>query len=261
MSCEYGHEAVVRLGANETGNHMDGTESSAAIKHLMTAGSPTPPRESLSGYVVTHLRELLATGALAAGAHLREMDIAAELQVSRGPVREAFAQLELEGLLELRRHRGAFVSELTKQDVEEVHTLRQSIEELAAARAATRLTDEHRRRMDAILEAMKGASGSVAPQEAVRLDLAFHDVIYDAAEHQRLHRVWASLRSQVSFLLYTRNINFPDFPTVGFPEHDEFRRALASGDPEVARAAASHHMVGSVERLGTLDLPDAHSEE
>ncbi len=237
---------------------MDGTASSAAIRQLITAGSSTPPspRESLSGYVVTHLRELLATGALTAGAHLREMDIAAELQVSRGPVREAFAQLELEGLLELRRHRGAFVTELTKQDVEEVHTLRQSIEELAASRAATRLTDAHRQRMDEILEAMKQTSGSIAPQEAVRLDLAFHDVIYEAADHQRLHRVWTSLRSQVSFFLYTRNINFPDFPTVGFPEHNAFREALTSGDPERARAAASHHMVGSLERLGKLDLPD-----
>jgi DNA-binding GntR family transcriptional regulator len=241
---------------------MVGTSSSSdAIVRMISAGAAAQPspRESLSDFVVTHLRELLAPGALAAGAHLREMDIAAELQVSRGPVREAFAQLEREGLVELRRHRGAFVSELTRQDVEEVHTLRQAIEELAAGRAAERMQDTHLERLDRILEAMRETSGNVTAQDAVRLDLAFHDVIYDAADHQRLHRVWDSLRNQVSLFLYTRNLNFPDFPTVGHLEHDEFRRALASGDPAIARAAATAHMAGSLHRLSQLNLPDRRS--
>ena len=214
-----------------------------------------PPRASLTDYVVEVLRERLARGRLSPGEHLREADLANELLVSRGPVREAFALLEAEGLLEIRRHRGAFVSVLTNEDVEEVHTLREANEVLAASRAATRLTDEHVQRFDAILEQMKVTSGSVAPEDAVRLDLAFHDVIYDAAQHLRLKRVWISLRSQVSFFLYTRNVNFPDFPTVGYPEHKALRDALCCGDPETARAAAAEHLSGAYTRLSQLDLP------
>lgn len=222
---------------------------------------PGPPRTSLAEYVVQVVRERLATGDLAPGEHLRETDLAQDLDVSRGPVREALATLEAEGHVEIRRHRGAFVSVLTQQDVEEVHTLREAIEELAAARACARLTPAHLAELDRILAAMKVTSGSVAPQEAVRLDLAFHDVVYDAADHVRLQRVWTSIRSQVSFFLFTRNVNFPDFPTVGYPEHKQFRDALVAGDPALARAASAEHMRGSYTRLSQLDLPPGDPDE
>lgn len=214
-----------------------------------------PPRTSLAEYVLGVLRERIATGELAPGEHLRETELAQELDVSRGPIREALAMLETEGSIEIRRHRGAFVSVLTKEDVEEVHTLREAIEVLAASRAATRIASDHVAEMDRILEAMKVTSGSVEPQEAVRLDLAFHDVIYEAADHVRLRRTWTSIRSQVFFFLYTRNVNFPDFPTVGFPEHNDLRDALCSEDPERAGAAAAEHLRGAYTRLGQLDLP------
>ncbi|WP_420114499.1 GntR family transcriptional regulator [Pseudactinotalea sp.] len=224
-----------------------------------TTHMPGPPRTSLAEYVLQVLRERLAAGQLAPGEHLRETELAEELEVSRGPIREALAMLEAEGAIEIRRHRGAFVSVLTSEDVDEVHTLREAIEVLAAERAATRLTDEHVTELDRILAAMKVTSGSVAPQEAVRLDLSFHDVMYEAADHVRLSRVWRSIRSQVSFFLYTRNVNFPDFPTVGFPEHKELRDALCSGDPAHARAAAADHLSGAYTRLSQLDLPSRHT--
>lgn len=214
-----------------------------------------PPRTTLADYVVGVIREKTASGELRPGQHLREAELAAALGVSRGPVREALAILEAEGQVEIRRHRGAFVSVLTQRDVEEVHTLRATIEALAAERAVTRLTAEHLAEMDRVLEAMKVTSGSVAPQEAVRLDLAFHDVIYDAADHARLLRVWTSIRSQVSFFLHTRNLNFPDFPTVGYPEHHELRTVLSQGDPVAARTAVEKHMTGAYSRLRQLDLP------
>ena len=221
-----------------------------------TISVPTgPPRTTLADYVVGMLREQIAAGELPPGEHLREAELAAALDVSRGPVREALAILEAEGQVEIRRHRGAFVSVLTKRDVEEVHTLRAAIEALAAERAASRLTGAHLAEMDRILEAMKVTSGSVAPQEAVRLDLAFHDVVYDAADHARLSRVWVSIRSQVSFFLHTRNVNFPDFPTVGYPEHHHLRTTLTQGDPAVVRAAAERHLSGAYSRLRQLELP------
>ncbi|QOR70792.1 GntR family transcriptional regulator [Ruania alkalisoli] len=222
----------------------------------MTLGT-IGPRTSLSEHVVRILREKMANGELPPGSRLREAEIAESLDVSRGPVREALALLEAEGQVEIKRHRGAFVSILTQRDVEEVHTLRTAVETLAGERAATRLTPDHLAELDRVLEQMKDTSGSVQPEEAVALDLAFHDVIYDAADHARLHRVWTSLRSQVAFFLITRNINFPDFPTVGYPEHKELRDILASGDPEAARAAVADHMRGAYSRLRQLELPEA----
>ncbi len=217
---------------------------------------PTATQPSLSDGVLKILRDMISTGQLAPGMHLKEAELALALGVSRGPIREAFTRLQAEGQVELRRHRGAFVSQLTRVDVEELHSLRTVIEGLAAERACTRMTPADFVAMDDVLARMKDASPTIPPEEAVRLDLAFHDLIYAAAQHQRLHRVWTSIRSGVSFLLHTRNVHFPDFVQVGHREHQVVRDALSGGDPALARAAAEHHIVCAYERLALLPLPE-----
>jgi DNA-binding GntR family transcriptional regulator len=216
---------------------------------------PQQMQPALGHLVVNLLREMIVTGQLEPGAHLKEAELAAALRVSRGPVREALAQLEGEGHVELRRHRGAFVSTLTAVDIEEVYTLRAAIERLAAERACTRMGESEFAEMDSVLEQMKAAKVAVAPEEAVRLDLQFHDVIYTACDHQRVQRVWRSIRSQVAFFLHTRNVKFPDFPHPGYRDHLELRTALSLADPEVARQAVDTHLSGALKKLKLLDLP------
>jgi DNA-binding GntR family transcriptional regulator len=199
---------------------------------------------------------MISAGQFSPGEHLKEGDIAAALNVSRGPVRDALAQLASEGHVELRPHRGAFMSTLSKADVEEVHSLRLAIEELAAERACMRMGAAEFSAMDAVLEEMKAVNGDIDPQDAVQLDLQFHDLIYLYSGHQRVQRVWTSLRSQVSFFLHTRNVHYPDFNCVGHSEHLELRTALRAGDPTIAREAVSNHLAGAYERLKKLPLPD-----
>ena len=216
---------------------------------------PQQMQPALAELVVNLLREMIVTGQFKPGAHLKEAELAAALRVSRGPVREALAQLEGEGHVELRRYRGAFVSTLTAVDVEEVFTLRAAIERLAAERACTRMGDTEFAEMDSVLEQMKAPRVAVAPEESVRLDLQFHDIIYAACDHQRVQRVWNSIRSQVSFFLHIRNAKFPDLPSIAYSEHFELRTAMSLADPEVARQAVDTHLSGAFERLKQLDLP------
>jgi DNA-binding GntR family transcriptional regulator len=216
---------------------------------------PQQLQPALGDVVVSLLRDMIASGKFNPGEHLKEGDLASALQVSRGPIRQALVQLEAEGHVELRRHRGAFVSTLTAVDVEEVYTLRAAIERLAAERACVRMGAAEFEAMDSVLEQMKAAKTEVAPEDAVRLDLQFHDIVYASCDHQRVQRVWSSIRSQVSFFLHTRNVNFPDFPSVGYPEHFELRSALSLADPAAARAAVDTHLSGAYERLKRLDLP------
>jgi DNA-binding GntR family transcriptional regulator len=217
---------------------------------------PQPAQPALSEVVVQVLRDMISQGHFKPGQHLKEAELAAALKVSRGPVREALTQLEAEGHVELRRHRGAFVSQLTRVDVEEVHTLRAAIERLAAERACTRMGEAEFAAMDAVLAEMLAAGSDVKPEDVVRMDLQFHDIIYAACEHQRVQRVWTSIRSQVSFFLHTRNVAFPDFAAVGHSEHLELRNALSLADPAAARDAVDQHLSGAYERLKKVDLPD-----
>src|SRR6202048_2636796 len=105
----------------------------------------------LAHSIRSRLREAILKGDFAPGEHVREVEIAARYEVSRGPVREALAQLEQEGLVLLRRNRGAVVARLSRADLEEVYSLRLALERLAVARAAQYGTEADFGVMDGVL--------------------------------------------------------------------------------------------------------------
>ncbi len=226
------------------------------ISEGMGTVSPLPSQRALGDLVTDVLREMITDGKFQPGQHLKESVLADALKVSRGPIRQALSRLEVEGHVELRRHRGAFVSTLTRADVEEVHTLRGAVERLAASRACTRMQGNGFAEMDAVLEQMKSVDTAIDPEDAVVLDLQFHDIIYAYCDHSRVQRVWASIRGQVTVFLRARNVSFPDFLEVGYVEHLELRDALALGDPQAAQDAIDKHISGAYERLKRLNLPD-----
>ncbi|TCC44420.1 GntR family transcriptional regulator [Kribbella capetownensis] len=201
--------------------------------------------------VVPALRQMIVSGALAPGAHLPEGELAAALEMSRGPIREALIELEREGLVVLRRHRGAQVIALTDEDIEEIYTLRLSLEQLAITRALPRLTDEHLATMDDVLEQMRALGPDYEPQTALDLDFAFHDVLYQAAAHSRLDRAWQQIRSQVAMLLHSRHVARRDFHEIAYAEHKAIRDIITSGDTTAATEAINHHLTGAYHRLIT----------
>ncbi|MFI6830705.1 GntR family transcriptional regulator [Kribbella sp. NPDC050241] len=201
--------------------------------------------------VVPALRQMIISGALAPGEHLPEGELAAVLEMSRGPIREALIELEREGLVVLRRHRGAQVIALTNEDIEEIYTLRLSLEQLAIARALPRLTDEHLATMDDVLEQMRALGPDYEPQTALDLDLAFHDVIYQAAAHSRLDRAWQQIRSQVAMFLHSRHVARRDFHEIAYAEHKAIRDIITGGDPTAATEVIDNHLTGAYHRLIT----------
>jgi DNA-binding GntR family transcriptional regulator len=216
---------------------------------FLGADVPAVAQPALYQNVLDILREMITSGRLAQGEHLKETELAAALGVSRGPVREAFVQLANEGYIELRRHRGAYVRSLTRADIEEVYSLRLALERLAMSRAATRMSPDLTAAMDSVLDRMMSVPENYTPQEAVDLDLAFHDLVYVAADHERLMRSWQFIRSQVAFFLNVRNVGEHDFLEVGFPEHKVLRDVLVAGDPAAADTAVIAHMDGAYRRL------------
>src|SRR5437870_9903376 len=84
-----------------------------------------PVRRQTLGSEVTHaLREAILSGVYQPGDHLTEAQIAREMQVSHGPVREALRELEAEELIVIEAHRGAFVKAFTADDVREIYSMR-----------------------------------------------------------------------------------------------------------------------------------------
>src|SRR5499427_8014529 len=87
-----------------------------------------------------HLREEILAGRLPAGTELQEVALAAELGVSRGPIREAIGRLAAEGLVTVRPRRGAVVRSLSKQEFLEAYQVREALEVMAVRLAVPKLT-------------------------------------------------------------------------------------------------------------------------
>src|SRR2546421_3108883 len=95
----------------------------------------TPQKRSLADDIVDRLREAIFSGQFPPNEHLREETLAEFLRVSRGPIREALGQLEREGLVIKEPNKGARVARLSRKDLDEVHSLRLALEQLAIRQA------------------------------------------------------------------------------------------------------------------------------
>lgn len=204
-------------------------------------------RRGLADEVADRVREAIFAGVYPAGAQLRETELAAELDVSRGPVREALIRLAGEGLVRSGWHRGATVTTLTPRDVDELDSLRTALETLAV-----RLVVGHAD--GAAVDAVEQAAARMADvddvHEMVSRDIAFHDALYAATGHGRLVEAWRAIRNQVHLFLLAR----VDAGTDGYletmaAEHRALAQVLRAGDPDAALAQFDEHRRRAVDVL------------
>jgi len=134
-------------------------------------------RKSLAIQVADALRELILSGDYAQGEQLRQDDVAKKLGVSRIPVREAFQQLEAEGLVVNVPYKGAIVSRLTVDEINEYFDIRASLESDLLARAIDHMTPEVIARARRIIDRMDSAS----PTKWGEINWQLHAEIYAVA--------------------------------------------------------------------------------
>jgi DNA-binding GntR family transcriptional regulator len=206
-------------------------------------------RRSLSEDVVDLLRAALVRGAFEPGQHLNEAGLAEKLGVSRGPIREAFAELEREGLLTLERHRGARVTRLSRTDIDEIYELRSALERLAVERAVEHATDDDFAAMAEIINQIGRAVDEIDLHGVVTLDVRFHDLIYVAAHNSRLYLIWSTLRPQIETFLHSRSIDTTDYLARAVREHTVLLDVLRTRSKGDATRQIDAHIRASYERL------------
>ena len=108
----------------------------------------TTDKYSLRGRVFHKLREDILSGRYEEHEELKEMAISEERGVSRTPVREAFRQLELEGLIRIIPNKGAYVTGITEKDVKDIYMIRSLLEGLCARWATEHITKEQMEEME-----------------------------------------------------------------------------------------------------------------
>jgi DNA-binding GntR family transcriptional regulator len=216
----------------------------------------------LSDTVVDRLREAILRGLFPPGDRLREEQLADALGVSRGPIRNALLQLEREGMVVRRPNRGAMVAQLSRNDLEEVYSLRVAIEPVACEWAARNAGPRDLAQMQDIIDSYSRLTTRVTVQEAADADLGFHDVIYLAARHKRLLRLWQDLRPQVYvFLLARTYVRKREFREIMIARHGDIREAILNRDEKRARKLAAEHVQTSYERVLGEYVSESSSEE
>lgn len=200
-------------------------------KETMQKYSNEPLREM----VLMTLRRAILLGKLKPGERLMEIHLSELLGVSRTPVREAIRQLETEGLVVMVPRHGAYVDSITEKSLMDVLEVRRALEGLAASRASRRITPDVLLKLRAAYEKyeMLVESPEATLDEIVEADIAFHDVILNATENDKLISIMNNLADQMSRYRYEYIKESENQPTI-MREHRLIYRALAEKDEDEA---------------------------
>ncbi len=199
--------------------------------------------ERLSDQVAAFLRSRIHRGDYRPGQRLLELDLCDELGVSRAPLREAFLKLEREGVVEVRPHRGASVTQFTESDLQEITQLRAVLEGLAARLAAERRDHESIERMRSALTEMHVAAEQADGIAAAIAHIEFHRSIARASGMERLVGFLDQLAVQ-SLQLHGYADLAPRQLRGLASSHDELVTVIESGTPDAAEATLSAHITG-----------------
>ena len=203
---------------------------------------------SLTDEIADIIRQRILKGEYEIGEKIKENQISEELSVSRTPIREAFKQLENEGLIDYIPNRGCYAKGFTRQDVEDIYAVRMALEDLAIKWAATRITEKEIRELEDHCDLMEFYTKKGDVEKVLELNSVFHNTIYNAAQSRFLGQI---LRDYKEYLDKTRRtIDYTQEYLDGIlREHRAILDALKNHDTETALSCMAEHLKASQERM------------
>ncbi|MEU8896163.1 GntR family transcriptional regulator [Nocardia sp. NPDC048505] len=199
---------------------------------------------SLRDHAYRVLKRRIVEVELRPGARLVERDLAAELAVSRIPLREALRMLAAEGLVLLVPHKGALVASFSPADVRDLFDIREVLESLAARLAAERATPATLEPLRARLSAARAATAAGEVTRIAAANAAFHAEIIELAANPLLTTVLGPLAARTEWLF---RLTASRDPAEQCSEHEELYDLIAAGRAEAAAACAFTHVAAGRE--------------
>lgn len=203
-------------------------------------------KRNRSEEVAGFLRRKIFNGELKAGKRLIEADIARELGMSRGPVRDALLVLEYEGLVTAELNKGCTVTHLLGEDAYEIFYLRGMLEKEALKKCGGKLLDSSIFSMKNIVDEMKRAEETCQPMEVViECDDRFHEEILKSSKMNRLIHLWKTMSplNGAMFLKVNQSYEY----------EEEIGRGVLSGIPVRKKAWEYHLEMLQVLERGNLE--------
>ena len=191
---------------------------------------------NLRELVVEQIRTAIIEGRLRPNDHIVENALTSQLGVSRTPVREALILLERDGLIVSYPHRGSFVRDFTVQDVEDIFTMRTTLENFAGERSIQSLTTDHYDTLDNFIQRQQEAIVAANFKELRSIDMKFHEYLVERAEHVLLKRNWQQIVAQIAAVLYLRAEVIPNYDEyLAIRDHQAIVEAYRQRDLEALR--------------------------
>ncbi|GAA3208938.1 GntR family transcriptional regulator [Actinocorallia longicatena] len=210
---------------------------------------------SLRDHAYETLKRRIVEVELAPGARLVERDLAAELNVSRIPLREALRMLAAEGLVLIVPGKGALVAPFTPADVRHLFDLREVLESLAARLAATRASEASMAPLAARMAEARSATDAGDAQRIASANAAFHAEIIALADNPLLTGIMGPLAARTEWLF---RLTASRDPAEQCAEHEELYNLIAAGNEAAAAACAFAHIAAG--RAPSLALAGTWSD-
>lgn len=205
-------------------------------------------RLPVSEWAYRTLREKILSSELPGRSRLVELGLAKDFGVSRTPIREALKRLAAEDLVITDPVLGLIVKPIERREVEDLYTIREALDALAAGLAARRILPEELSRLAALVDIMEQAAHDEQHDILVRANVHFHESIFRASGNERLQAIGRGLTdavqrlSSVAFRNQRRDLEVVE-------EHRAVVAALERGDVDAARQAAAQHMARAKARF------------
>jgi len=196
---------------------------------------------TLGQQVYEHMRAEILSGRYKPATGLNEVAVAEEMGVSRGPVREAFGRLRAEGLIEIRPHRGAVVSDLSKDEFLDAYQMREALEGFAMQLAVPKLTKRAMEDLSAACDAMQRAADDDDVAGFFEANNHFHRVLVYSAGNTHLTRFYDHLTAQMGRYRHISVLLRGDLRR-SISEHREILDAVLEADVEQATELARAHV-------------------
>lgn len=181
--------------------------------------------------VYSVLRTAILDGTVPPGGQLRETHIAADLGISRSPLREALTRLEEEGLVVKIPFRGSFVVEVSARDVAEIASIRLLVEPYAAELSAATLRGTERLRLKQTIEELYRATDTNDTPASIDAHLRFHRLFYEYSGNAALHALWNGWENKLRLYFSVDHRTYSDLHEIAV-EHERLAALALEGDFE-----------------------------
>ncbi len=191
--------------------------------------------------VYEELRKLIMTGQIKPGTRMMEIELAESMGVSRTPVREAIRQLEKDNLVTIEPRRGAYVSDISPKDIDDMLLVREPLEGLATCLAAENMSDEEIEELIKTKDAYEHAYEQGTVQDLIEIDTRFHGIIINSCGNEYLISVLHELQDQV---LRFRYIYFKSIKRAAevIRDHENILDSIVKRDGDAAKQYAAEHI-------------------